>query len=101
MLVSCYEDDSITQQTAADLLGGRFLSKGKLPVSICEAFKAGDGIVTDRLLEQLRPADLGFRVNSLTKIDSIVNDAIRNRAIPGAVVLVAKDGKIAYERAFG
>lgn len=101
ILVACYEDDDITQQTAADLLGGRFIAKGKLPVTVCESLKYGDGIVFSRLIPRVRPADLGFRVSELTKIDSIVTDAIRSRAIPGAVVLVAKDGKIAYERAFG
>jgi CubicO group peptidase (beta-lactamase class C family) len=35
------------------------------------------------------------------KIDSIVNDAIRAKAIPGAVVLVAKDGKIAFDKSYG
>jgi beta-glucosidase-like glycosyl hydrolase/CubicO group peptidase (beta-lactamase class C family) len=101
ILVACYDDDSTTQQTAADLLNGRFLPKGKLPVTICERFKAGDGLVSTRLLPNVRPADLGFRASELVKIDSIVNDAIRQRAIPGAVVLVAKDGKIAFERAYG
>ena len=28
-------------------------------------------------------------------------DAIRQQAIPGAVVLVAKDGKVAYEKSYG
>lgn len=101
ILVECYEDDAITHQTAADMLSGRFIAKGKLPVTVCESLKAGDGIVFTRLIPKVRPADLGFRVNDLTPIDSIVNDAIKSRAIPGAMVLVAKDGKIAYERAFG
>lgn len=101
VLVACYEDDEITQQTAADLLHGRFIAKGKLPVTVCESFKAGDGIIATSLMPQLRPADLGFNIIKLTSIDSIVTDAIKKRAIPGAVVLVAKDGRIAYERAFG
>lgn len=101
ILVACYQDDDVTHQTAMDLLGGRFVAKGKLPVTVCSNFKSGDGIVFNRLLQQVRPADLGFSMNKLTKIDSIVNDAIRNHAIPGGVVLVAKDGKIAYERSFG
>lgn len=101
ILVACYQDDEITHQTAIDLLGGRFVAKGKLPVTVCSSFKSGDGIVFNRLLQQVRPADLGFTMSSLTKIDSIVNDAIRSHAIPGGVVLVAKDGKIAYERSFG
>ena len=101
ILVACYQDDEITHQTATDLLGGRFLAKGKLPVTVCPSFKSGDGIVFNRLLQQVRPADLGFTMSTLTKIDSVVNDAIKCHAIPGGVVLVAKDGKIAYERSFG
>lgn len=101
LLISCYEDDDVTQQTAADLLNGRFIARGKLPVTVCESLKYGQGIVLTRILPVLRPYDLGFNAAKLTGIDSVVTDAIKKRAIPGAVVLVAKDGKIAYERAFG
>ena len=38
---------------------------------------------------------------TLKGIDSIANDAISHGATPGCVVLVAKDGKIAYQKAFG
>jgi beta-N-acetylhexosaminidase len=100
-LISCYQDDDITQQTALDLLSGRFEAKGKLPVTVCESLKYGSGIISKGLLSQLRPSDLGFNIIKLSLIDSIVTDAIKKRAIPGAVVLVAKDGRIAYERAFG
>jgi beta-N-acetylhexosaminidase len=101
ILVACYEDDSTTQQTAADLLNGRFIASGKLPVTVCPEFTYGAGIVDARLLPMVRPADLGFDSEKLTAIDSIVKDAIEKRAMPGAVVLIAKDGKVAYERAFG
>lgn len=101
VLLECYEDDSITHQTAADLLNGRFTPKGKLPVSICAELKAGAGIINMRLLPEVRPEDLGFNVPKLLQIDSIVNDAIRAHAIPGAVVLIAKDGKIAFDKAYG
>jgi beta-N-acetylhexosaminidase len=101
LLLACYEDDDITQQTAADLLAGSFVARGKLPVTVCETLKYGQGIVLTRLLPVLRPFDLGFNSAKLMGIDSVITDAIRKRAIPGAVVLVAKDGKIAYERAFG
>jgi beta-N-acetylhexosaminidase len=101
ILVACYDDDALTHEAASDLLNGRFLAKGKLPVTVCEEYKYGAGIISDRLLQAVRPADLGFQPDKLLTIDSVVNDAIRQRAIPGAVVLVAKDGKIAYEKAFG
>ena len=45
-LVACYEDDDIVQQTAADLLNGRFTAKGRLPVTVCPEFTFGAGITT-------------------------------------------------------
>jgi beta-glucosidase-like glycosyl hydrolase/CubicO group peptidase (beta-lactamase class C family) len=102
VLVAAYEDDEITQITASDLLHGRFLASGKLPVTVCPSFKYGDGIIARKLLPVVPANQLGFNAAKLTtSIDSIVNDAIKQKAIPGAVVLVVKDGKIAYEKAFG
>ena len=36
-----------------------------------------------------------------TKIDKVIQSAITDNAFPGAVVLVSKEGKIIYEKAFG
>ncbi len=36
-----------------------------------------------------------------TQLDEIIQSAIKDSAFPGAVVLVSKDGKIIYEKAFG
>ena len=43
-LVVCYEDDDITQQTAADLLEGTLFAKGQLPITACHEFKGGSGL---------------------------------------------------------
>jgi beta-N-acetylhexosaminidase len=102
VLIAAYEDDDITQTIAADLLYGRFIPKGKLPVTVCPSLKYGEGVVAKRLLPSAPAAQLGFDAAKMNRaIDSIVTDAIAKHAIPGAVVLVAKDGKIAYEKAFG
>ncbi|MEO8582528.1 MAG: glycoside hydrolase family 3 N-terminal domain-containing protein [Flavitalea sp.] len=101
VIVECYEDDSITHHTAVDVLTGRMVAKGKLPVTVCPDMKYGTGIVALRTIGAVRPSDQGFRTSQFSAIDSIVTDAIKQRAMPGAVVLVAKDGKIAYERGFG
>lgn len=100
-LVVAYEDDSVTQSVAADLLNGKFVARGRLPVSVCQ-WTAGAGITgPERVLATADPAALGFDVAKLQKIDGICEEAIERRAAPGCVVLVAKDGKIAYEKAFG
>jgi beta-glucosidase-like glycosyl hydrolase/CubicO group peptidase (beta-lactamase class C family) len=101
-LVACYEDDSITQNAAADFLKGKILAKGKLPVTVCDKYKYGSGIVISTSgLPEVKPAKVGLNEVKLMVIDSIANDAISKGAAPGCVVLVAKDGKIAYQKAFG
>ncbi|HUP13322.1 MAG TPA: glycoside hydrolase family 3 N-terminal domain-containing protein, partial [Niastella sp.] len=60
VLVAAYEDDEITQTTACDLLHGRFLASGKLPVTVCSSFKYGDGIIVKRLLPTVPANLLGF-----------------------------------------
>lgn len=89
-LVVCYEDDPIVQNTAVDMLQGKLPYKGSLPVTVCKNFKYGYGLTVK-----------GLNLSKLEKIDSIANDAIAKKAMPGCVILVAKDGKIAYYKAFG
>ncbi len=102
VLVACYEDDSTTQDVAADLLNGKVSARGHLPVSVCGKWKAGAGMISpDRLLPAVNPSELGMDAARLQKIDGICEEAIAKQATPGCVVLVAKGGKIAYEKAFG
>ncbi|MEP6926339.1 MAG: glycoside hydrolase family 3 N-terminal domain-containing protein [Ginsengibacter sp.] len=101
-LVACYEDDSITQRAAVDLLEGKINAKGTLPVTVCDAYKYGSGIVAaGLLLSAASPEDAGLNATKLSMIDSIAKDGISARAYPGCVILVAKDGKIAFEKAYG
>ncbi len=99
-LVACYEDDSIIHHVAIDLLQGRIAAKGKLPVTVCDGFKFGTGI-TYNALSPVDPSKLKLDARKLTFIDAIAEDAIAKGATPGAVVLVAKDGKIAYYKTYG
>jgi beta-glucosidase-like glycosyl hydrolase/CubicO group peptidase (beta-lactamase class C family) len=99
-LIACYEDDSIIQNTAIDLLQGKIAAKGKLPVTVCNQFKYGSGLAFKAT--NIAKADKGILdAKKLTAIDAIAEDAIAKAATPGAVVLVAKDGKIVYHKAYG
>jgi beta-N-acetylhexosaminidase len=95
-LAVCYQDDNITQETAADLLKGNIGTSGKLPVTVCR-FNYGTGIA----LKKDEASLLSLKANRLRAIDSIANDAIAKKAFPGCVVMAVKDGEILYHKAFG
>ena len=93
-LMACHQDDSITQEVAADILEGKINASGKLPVSVCQ-YKYGYGIVKnakDPSWHALRRLDA---------VDSIVQDAIKQKVFPGCVVLAVHEGEIVYHKAFG
>lgn len=48
-----------------------------------------------------KPGEVGFNAKRLPVLDTILKNAIKNGATPGAVLLVARDGVIVYEKAFG
>ena len=97
-LVACYQDDDITQQAAADLLEGKIVSMGKLPVSVCN-YKFGDGIVHGGVKPSAMTEVL--LKDRLAVIDSIALDGIDKKAFPGCVILAAHKGEIIYNKAFG
>jgi CubicO group peptidase (beta-lactamase class C family) len=102
-LAACYEDDTIFQQAAFDWLSGKFAAKGKLPVTVCDQFKYGDGIITatQDILPFAPPESVGLNSLILNKIDSIANSAIQKHAMPGCVVLIVRNGKIVFNQAYG
>lgn len=92
-VVAMYQDDEITQNTAADFLQGKLASRGTLPVTIGQK-PFGFGIAMKRFIPTgTSPAWL--------VIDSIVYDGLAKKAFPGAVVLAVQNGEIKYHKAFG
>lgn len=100
-VVACYEDDSIMQQTAINLLCGKSSAIGKLPVTVCSTLTYGLGSTTKSYFNYTSPTTVGFNNYKLNAIDTIVQEAIFNNAMPGCVVLVAKNGKIVFHKAYG
>jgi beta-N-acetylhexosaminidase len=98
-IIACYEDDPVNQEVAADMLIGQGVMMGRLPVTVTPELPEGTGI--QRSILPVADKVIGMDLTALQAIDSIANDAIRQRATPGIVVLVAKDGKIAYHKGFG
>jgi len=52
-------------------------------------------------LKTVAPESVGVSSQKLAAIDSLIEKAIADHIVPGTVVLVAKDGRIIYHKAFG
>src|ERR1700749_4670614 len=64
-------------------------------------FSIPAGLTAQQGLPRVAPRQVGMNAQRLSQVDTICERAIAAQATPGCVVLVAKDGKIAYEKAFG
>lgn len=102
-LLQAYEDQDAAQQAAAQVLFGGIAARGRLPVTASEKYKAGSGLTTPDpvRLKYTFPEETGIASQYLSAIDSIALSAIADKATPGCQVLVAKDGKVIYNKAFG
>jgi beta-N-acetylhexosaminidase len=102
-LIVSYQNNDVAQQVSAELIFGAIEAKGKLPVSINDNFKVNDGLSTERLnrLGFTTPENVGMSSEKLTKIDALVQKAIAGKMAPGVQVLVARKGKVIYQKAFG
>lgn len=102
-VVLAYQNNMISQTVAAEIVFGALGSKGKLPVSIASSFKLNDGIFTKTTnrLGFTTPENAGMSSALLTKIDLIAQRAINEKMTPGIQVLVARKGKVIYQKSFG
>ena len=101
VLVS-YEDQLTARQYAAQGIFGGIAITGKLPVSINIAYPAGTGIRTNKnRLGYDTPETCNISSAGLSPIDSICLAAIANKATPGCQVLIARNGMVIYNKAFG
>ena len=102
-LVVSYQNADIAQEVSAELIFGAIDAKGKLPVSIIPNFKVNDGLVTQKLnrLGFSVPENVEMNPEILSGIDKLANKAIDGKMAPGIQVLVARKGKIIYQKSFG
>ncbi len=58
-------------------------------------------LATGQTLVPGKPTENGMSPERLTRIDQVINDYVSKKQIPGAVVFIARNGKIVYHKAFG
>ncbi len=102
-IVMSYQNSEIAQRKSAQLIFGAIPAKGHLPVSTGENFKVGDGITYPSILSLSYglPESVGMSSEKLKKLDSMALLAIDHKTTPGLQLLVARKGKVIYNKSFG
>lgn len=102
-IIVSYQNSPIAQEVSAELIFGAISAKGKLPVSISNSFKVNFGLTTEKLnvLGFTAPQNVGMNPVILGKIDELARKAINGKMTPGLQILVARKGKVIYQKAFG
>ncbi|HQZ43267.1 MAG TPA: glycoside hydrolase family 3 N-terminal domain-containing protein, partial [Flavobacteriales bacterium] len=98
-----YEETEETQDLMSQVIFGGMGANGKLPVTPSSFFVLGDGkeVRSNGRLAYTLPESIGIRSADLAAIDAIVAEGISAKAYPGCEVLVAVDGKVIMNKAYG
>jgi len=102
-ILLAYDDDEMVQESAAQAIFGATGINGRLPVTASPRSRFNDGVTTNPLFRfgYDIPESVGLNSMVLNQIDGLAKEAIADKATPGCVVLVAKDNKIVFHRAYG
>ena len=102
-LIVSYQNNPISQIASADAIFGINNIEGKLPVSFDNRYSVGYGIDVDsnKILGFSEPQLEGFNSEKLNKIDHLARVAIDSLMTPGMQILIARKGKIIYQKNFG
>ena len=97
-----YQNSKESQELSADAIYGSQELSGRLPVDVSSSFKEDDGIDLKAFsLGHARASSVGFSEKKLLALDALAKSAIDSMMTPGMQILVARKGKIFYEKNFG
>jgi beta-N-acetylhexosaminidase len=102
IILSCSDAPLYQEYTLQAIFGGRVFS-GKIPVSGGTVAAAGTGFNTGPpvRLAYSEPLDAGLQPDTLARMEHIILEAIREKAMPGCQLLVARNGQVVWNRAYG
>ncbi len=104
-LVATYDFAPASERALARALFGEAAIGGKLPVRVSTEYPLGRGIDLPERRMSLVPVrsaeEVGFSSDGLDAAVKVVESAVDDGATPGAVVVVARRGKIVLEKAVG
>lgn len=84
------------------IIFGGYPTNNKLKIALNKDLSEGTGFSSEKIrMSYGDPSMLNINDTILYQIDTIVFNAIKNRAMPGCQVLAAKDGHVFYNKSFG
>ncbi len=101
---------AVSQNAAVRALFGQAGISGRLPVSIPPFHDIGDGLSHSALPDpvdvaqsslEVDPATVGMDAARLAELDALVVEALADSASPGAVVAIARHGRLVRLRGYG
>lgn len=101
-LIWCQQQNAEAAALMPQVIFGGIAVSNKLTSNISGKYTIGSGFTT--IVSRLKytiPEDAGVNAEDLREIDNITAEAISARAAPGMVVLIAKDGKVIFNKAYG
>lgn len=102
-LVVTYVEDIDAETTLPAAIFGAEPFRGKMPVTASTKAVFGQGKNTQSLIRLTKGTaiEVGAADSVIAEIDSMAHALIEDGAAPGCVILVAKEGKVFYHKAFG
>lgn len=102
--VCAYGSAASSQRAAVAALFGETAVTGRLPVTLPGLAGYGEGVGIPRrpmTLVKARPEDVGFRPGTMQKADAVLDRYLAEKAFPGGVLAVGKDGALVHLHPFG
>lgn len=102
-VVVAYQNSAIAQERTAQVIFGAIPAKGVLPVTPNPTFpvKTGIELKSSMRLGYSFPERVGLSSAKLAIVDKLVQNGIDSLMYPGAQVVVARRGKVVYNKGFG
>ncbi|MDA9663572.1 serine hydrolase [bacterium] len=100
-IIISYQNSEVAQEYTAQAIFGGIGIDAKTPVS-SKHFLLGSGLKTSKIrLSYSMPEEFGVNQSDLYKIDSLALNAINEKATPGCQILIAKKGKVIFNKSYG
>ncbi|MGB7392882.1 MAG: glycoside hydrolase family 3 N-terminal domain-containing protein [Pricia sp.] len=102
-VVMAYQNSELAQKKAAELIFGAIPAQGRLPVTAHPEFPVNRQLKLKSLLRlgYSYPERVGLDRRKLAQVDTLVQHGLDSLMYPGAQVLIARRGKVVYNKGFG